>query len=92
MRKITLDTSTGKLVSSTESQLFGQLNTDTYEITAPSDVWNVQHDLGTKKIIVSASDDSGSIFPEDSITIVDENNISVVPPIPQSVGTVKIIW
>lgn len=92
MRKITLDTATGKLVSSTESQLFGQLKVNTYSIDVPSDVWNIQHDLNTTRIFVSASDGSGAIFPPEAVTIVDSNNITITPLVPQSVGNVNIIW
>lgn len=92
MRKIALDTATGKLVSLTESQLFGQLKTSTYIIDSPADVWNIQHDLGTTRIFVSASDDSGVLFPPETISIVDSNNITVTPLVPQSIGKVNIIW
>lgn len=92
MRKITLNTVTGKLVSSTESQLFGQLKVNTYSIDVPSDVWNIQHDLNTTRIFVSALDDSGAIFPPETVTIVDSNNITITPLVPQSVGKVNIIW
>lgn len=92
MRKITFDTATGKLVSSTEDQLFGKLKVNTYSVDTPADVWNIQHNLGRTKIIVSASDADGFIFPEQTVSIVDENNITITPIVPRSTGTVKIIW